>query len=306
MGRLCFYQAWTAALDNTRMPPTPGSRRMPWIVTLLILGRVSNLPTVWSNCLAGWWLGGRGHIGRLPALFAGTTLLYVGGMFLNDAFDVEFDRQYRKERPIPSGAISVRTVWTLGYVFFGVGSLCLILNGLQTSLLAFALLLTILLYDALHKTLTWAPLLMAGCRFLLYPIAASYGIAGINRWVIIGASALAAYVFGVTMLARVESKPGAIRYWPIATFGVPILAALTHNLDASLLLCVVFALWVARALRPALWTAEKNVGFTVSWLLAGIVLVDWLAVADESRALGLVFIGLFLTSLLLQRVVPAT
>ena len=25
--------------------------------TLLILGRVSNLPTVWSNCLAGWIMG---------------------------------------------------------------------------------------------------------------------------------------------------------------------------------------------------------------------------------------------------------
>ena len=74
---------------------------MPRLRTLLILGRVSNLPTVWSNCLAGWWLGGGGNTGKLPFLFAGTTLLYIGGMYLNDAFDVEFDRQHRKERPIP-------------------------------------------------------------------------------------------------------------------------------------------------------------------------------------------------------------
>src|SRR5213075_1303788 len=83
---------------------------MSFLRTFLILGRVSNLPTVWSNCLAGWWLGGGGNSGMLPFLFAGVTLLYLGGMFLNDAFDVEFDRQHREERPIPSGRISLATV----------------------------------------------------------------------------------------------------------------------------------------------------------------------------------------------------
>src|SRR5271169_3469961 len=82
--------------------------------TLLVLGRVSNLPTVWSNCLAGWWLGGGGNLGKLPLLFFGVSALYTGGMFLNDALDVEFDRQRRASRPIPSGRISVDTVWTFG------------------------------------------------------------------------------------------------------------------------------------------------------------------------------------------------
>ena len=34
-------------------------RRQFWYA-LLILGRVSNLPTVWWNCFAGWLLGGGG------------------------------------------------------------------------------------------------------------------------------------------------------------------------------------------------------------------------------------------------------
>ena len=67
---------------------------------LLVLGRVSNLPTVWSNCLAGWLLGGGGNSAlKFAALCAGTTCLYIGGMFLNDAFDADFDRQHRQERP---------------------------------------------------------------------------------------------------------------------------------------------------------------------------------------------------------------
>src|SRR5436305_13855035 len=82
--------------------------------TLLVLGRASNLPTVWSNCLAGWILGHGGPLGRLAALCLGSTLLYMGGMYLNDAFDAEFDQQHRQERPIPSGAIRASFVWALG------------------------------------------------------------------------------------------------------------------------------------------------------------------------------------------------
>ena len=83
--------------------------------TLLVLGEgTSNLPTVWSNCLAGWWLGGGENARNLAPLLTGATLLYVGGMFLNDAFDANFDAIHRRDRPIPSGAIAVDTVWHIG------------------------------------------------------------------------------------------------------------------------------------------------------------------------------------------------
>ena len=50
---------------------------MSFLRTILILGRVSNLPTVWSNCLAGWWLGGDHHSDRLPFVLIGATFLIV-------------------------------------------------------------------------------------------------------------------------------------------------------------------------------------------------------------------------------------
>ena len=83
--------------------------------TLLVLGRVSNLPTVWSNCLAGWWLGGAGNFGKLPFLFLGMSLLYTGGMYLNDAFDEEFDR-LRRPGGVGSGDAEVG-----GYFPAGMG-----------------------------------------------------------------------------------------------------------------------------------------------------------------------------------------
>ena len=58
---------------------------LPSVRTLLVLGRASNLPTVWSNCFAGWLLGGGGSWIKLAVLTVGGSLAYIGGMFLNDA-----------------------------------------------------------------------------------------------------------------------------------------------------------------------------------------------------------------------------
>src|SRR5258705_11196583 len=93
----------------TRIQPTP------YWQTLFNLGRVSNLPTVWSNCTAGWLLGGGGTVWILVVICLGATCLYIGGMFLNDAFDVEFDREYPRGRPIPSQQITLAEVWPWGF-----------------------------------------------------------------------------------------------------------------------------------------------------------------------------------------------
>jgi hypothetical protein len=69
---------------------------------------------------------------------------------------------------------------------------------------------------------------------------------------------------------------------------------------------IVVGLWVLRALRSYLWAMDRQIGRTVSGLLAGIVFVDWLAVADAPRNLGLVFLALFGLAVLFQRFVPAT
>ena len=282
----------------------------PTLRTLLILGRISNLPTVWSNCLAGWWLGGAGHYERLPFLLAGATCLYTGGMFLNDAMDAEFDRLHRKERPIPSGGIGLETVWKWGQSWLALGGLCLIWLRPATGCLGVLLILSILLYDAVHKRISFSPVLIGICRFLLYVISASVANNGVTGWSIWCGLALAAYVAGLSFFARGESLHRKLNYWPAFLMSAPIILALIMDnnsyREAGLLLSAVLVLWTIRALRQTLRSAEPKIGLTVSWLLAGIVLVDWLAVADAPRPVSGIFIALFLTALLLQRVVPAT
>jgi hypothetical protein len=279
--------------------------------TLVVLGRVSNLPTVWSNCLAGWWLGGGENFANLPWLFFGVSALYLGGMYLNDAFDVDFDRQHRPERPIPSGAISLPAVWGWGLAWLGLGALSLIVIGKTTGALALVLIVCIIVYDATHKVITASPWLMGACRFWIYVIAGSTASWGVNGWPIWCGVALALYVAGLSHMARLESSRARVPRWPLALLAVPVFLALMmdtgENRVPALLLSLILVLWIARCVRPMFQGGQMNVGRIVSGLLAGIVFVDWLAVAPGCPpALNAVFLILFGATLGLQRFVPAT
>ena len=47
----------------------------------------------------------------------------------NDAVDAQFDTQYRRERPVPSGAIQAQTVWLFSAGWLAAGMLILATMG---------------------------------------------------------------------------------------------------------------------------------------------------------------------------------
>ena len=278
--------------------------------TLLILGRASNLPTVWSNCLAGWFLGGGGSFWGLLLLCFGATCLYTGGMYLNDAFDEEFDRQHRPERPIPSRAVNPAEVWALGVGWIILGMAVLTFFGSVTAFLSVLLVASILVYDAVHKVFMFSPVLMAVCRFFLFLLASSAAVNGVAGLAIWTAFALACYIVGLSYVAKSESTRGALKYWPCYLLAAPLfLAYLVNQGDyrsRSVMLSAVVLIWVIRSLYFTFWSREKNVGRTVSGLLAGIVLIDLLALAGGSPLITLVMLILFVSALLFQKFIPAT
>ena len=75
--------------------------------------------------------------------------------------------------------------------------------------------------------------------------------------------------------------------------------------ENGLLLSAIVVLWVLRCLRRTFWATERNLEETVSGLTAGIAFVDWMAIAYAPRELAAIFIGLFLTTLVFQRLAPA-
>ncbi|MBL9126079.1 MAG: UbiA family prenyltransferase [Verrucomicrobiales bacterium] len=279
----------------------------------LILGRVSNLPTVWSNCLAAWLLGGGESWGRLGWVLVGGSLIYVGGMFLNDACDVEFDRAYRPERPIVSGQVTAGSVWLWGCGMLLGGWVCLARLGQVGVVVGLALLVAVVAYDVFHKFTRHAPVLMAACRLLLFVVAGSAGVEGVLGETLWSALALALYVVGLSYVARQESIAGTQTIAPLILMAAPLVLAgfvnpsWTWGRSVVLMPVVLFLAWTLRCLL-LLWRGGPTAGAraAVPGLLAGIVWVDVVAVMPSPWPWGAAFVGLFALAMLLQRVVPAS
>lgn len=87
----------------------------------LALIRLPNLVTVPGDVLAGCVLvGGSAGLSQpaVPAAVMASLLFYIGGLVMNDLADRATDQHERPNRPLPSGAVSVRAAtWLLGVVF---------------------------------------------------------------------------------------------------------------------------------------------------------------------------------------------
>jgi hypothetical protein len=284
---------------RTRTGLTPAARVRAW----LVLARASNLPTVWSNCVAAYWLGGWNTTATVFLLCVAVSLLYVAGMFLNDACDVMFDRRYKPERPIVAGSVMRRQVVIVALVLFLAGVFLLATINGRVLLFGAILALLIVVYDLVHKRISWAPVLMAACRFLVYMTAASAGRAGITPRALGFATGLGLYVVGLSYLARGETRAmSSSVHWTLMLFA-PVIVGLAFNFRALTVLCAVpLLLWICYGRT----VAKENVGRAVAILLAGIVLVDLLAVSPSSSLAWLGFTALFGAALLFQRYVPAT
>lgn len=189
------------APDAMNTPPTR------WQVALR-LGRVSNLPTVWSNVLGGLALGGGElHPPVALVLSLALTLFYVGGMYLNDAFDARWDAANRAERPIPAGHVSARTVFAAGFGMLGAGLWVLVweIRVIEVVLAGVVLAALIVAYDAFHKRNPLAALLMALCRVAVYTIAALTSSSHLRPAFYVGTSALLLYLVFLSTLARRET-----------------------------------------------------------------------------------------------------
>jgi 4-hydroxybenzoate polyprenyltransferase len=244
------------------------------------------------------------------------SLAYVGGMFLNDAFDAEIDARERPERPIPSGRVSRGEVFGVGFGLLGTAVALLALGAAlrrvpAPAVLAGAVLAgLVVLYDVRHKGTVWAPVVMGGCRAASYVTAGLAAGGTLGAPLVAGALGLGAYVVGLTFVARQENRrsyrAGATLALLFAPLCVAVLA-LRPPSRAFLVDAAVLLAWIGVALWPLFRLASPPVGRSVVRLIAGISLVDALFVAATGApALALCgAVGLGVT-LLLQRFVSGT
>jgi len=287
-----------------------------WSVALS-LGRVSNLPTVCTNVLAGVVLAGGSFADpRVAGIATAVSLCYVAGMYLNDAFDSEFDAKHRPDRPIPSGAVNVQTVLAAGFAMLVAGVALLAWLGFAPGgtgwpplAAGVALAGAIVLYDLHHKGNPLSAVVMGLCRALVYVAAASVVVARLPTAVWVAALLLLSYLVGLTHIARQEHLGRVASLWPLLFLALPVAwgarAALAGGFVAALWL--LFTAWVLYALSFLRRRGPGDVPRAVGYLLAGICLWDALVVAQAGQpAVAAFALALFAATLLLQRVVAPT
>lgn len=290
---------------------------MSWLVALR-LGRVSNLPTVWTNVLAGFALAGGGASASLTAIMlVSLTLFYIGGMYLNDAFDRNIDAVERPERPIPSGQVSATSVFALGFAMLGFGMLGLLLAGFAlpdgtgwaSAAAGLALAGAIVFYDWNHKANPLSPLIMGACRMLVYLTAGAAITSALPPGLYLGAGVLLCYLIGLTFAAKQENLNRITNLWPLVFLAVPFayVPVAFGYAAASALIYAAFALWVLYALAYLVLPARLDVPRAVISLLAGICLLDALLIAAQGdTTLAWIAVAGFPLTLMFQRWVPGT
>lgn len=288
---------------------------MNWQVALR-LGRVSNLPTVWTNTLAAIVLAGGEAAGgaTLPLLLA-TSLAYVGGMYLNDAFDADIDAKQRPERPTPSGIVSRGTVYAIGFAMLA-GCVVILaavgmsgLTGLWPVLGGLALSAAIVFYDWRHKDNPLSPAFMGLCRALVY-VAVGLAFNTVLPWPLLAAAlAMLCYIVGLTYAAKQESLGRVENLWPLAFLAVPLLYGLWLSVSAPLTLVflTLFAGTVTAALRLLLRRGKGDVPLAVVTLIAGVALLDAVYLAGAGTlGWAVVSVALFAVTRAAQRFIPGT
>jgi 4-hydroxybenzoate polyprenyltransferase len=283
--------------------------------TALRLGRVSNLPTVWSNVLAGTVLAGADPWTARTLLAAvAVSLLYVGGMYLNDAFDRDFDARERPGRPIPAGLADINTVFAAGFALLLAGIAVLAAaaapeSGARPAMASVALAGAIVYYDWHHKQNALSPVYMGLCRALVY-VAAGYAAAAVLPWQLLAAAAaMLAYLVGLTYSAKQERLDRLERLWPLAFLVAPLVyaLALVPASVPSLLLLAALGASILLALHLLRRRAKGDVPRAVVGLIAGIALVDALfmalAGAPAAAAAG---VACWLATLAAQRWIAGT
>ena len=304
---------------------------------LLAMGRASNLPTVWSNVLVtAFFL--KLHFLTLEVLYLllASTLLYLGGCFLNDWRDVVFDRKHKPDRPIPSGRFTRKSVLFLAVLNQALGfALVLVITPrpAATTALALSLLASIWLYTWFHKEKIWSLFFMAGARLFLYLLAwTSLSNLPIPAELIVVATLMASYIVGISFTAKNEAKSLATQEkpptWPLLPFLLPSITASiliviprnTANETRYLAIALAIGLIVITVQSYRTMTETKEIGPFVARQLRRIPLVDFiLLLAFHTLAIQngifssatsvlafFVFLPLYLVALMWQKITPAT
>lgn len=174
---------------------------------LLATARLPNIPSVISNvwfgvALGAWqgsWDGDRALFIKGAVLALCGVLLYLGGNFLNDWHDREWDAEKRPERALPRGLFSPLSYQLRAIRFLGLAVIIAYFINVRCSITAAAIAGCVVIYTVCHKKTAWAVIPMGLCRALLIVM----GFLAVDQQV-----AVSGKVYSMRLAGTVAAKQG--------------------------------------------------------------------------------------------------
>jgi len=180
----------------------------------LRLIRVAALPTALADVWLGLAVVDQFNAPNAVALGLISLAVYAAGMILNDAADVEEDREHNPDRPLPSGQIPVRAAVIAGAILLGAALAGAAALGTRPLAVAGAVVAFVISYDLFLKDTPVGPFNMGLCRafnvYLGMTVPAAHEADGAAVG-LLAAVPIFVYIVAVTYASRHEAGRPAVR-----------------------------------------------------------------------------------------------
>jgi 4-hydroxybenzoate polyprenyltransferase len=222
---------------------------------------------------------------HLIALMVSSGLLYIGGIVLNDYFDVEIDKRERPFRPLPSGNISKRHALAIAMVAMLIANTIASVLGPISVAVSLVLTFAIIVYDYRLKHGFSGPFAMGSARFLNVIFGASPVLLYLNNhsYAILGtaAASLFLYIVAITLLSKKEAgneRPNSTTAFLMVfgiISGVTTLGLLLLQLQWAFLLNLsIFAAVMIVTFRKYLMKELPSVQKAVRNMVISVIILD--------------------------------
>ncbi|HTF57720.1 MAG TPA: UbiA family prenyltransferase [Planctomycetota bacterium] len=224
----------------------------------------------------------------IPAVVA-SSLLYAGGMVLNDVADLDRDRRIHPERPLPSGRVDAGTAGLFATVLLFLAVAAATLGGGTAFVWAAGMAAMIAGYDCVFKHISWAgAAAMAAIRGANLGLGAV--VAGADPraagfpWAPL--AILAAFVFVLTLWSTREERPqegrGLLSLLGAGLVLVPLSGILlTRPVPWA---AGAASLWILPWVIRAMFRPERDrIMQAVRWGVLGIIPLDASFLASNGR-----------------------
>lgn len=262
------------------------------LIDYLQLMRAPAVFTALSNIVAAQLIVTEGQLQWEILLLLGISSmsLYVSGMILNDCFDYQEDCQDRPERPLPSGRISLKRGWVLGWSFLAGGIISSAAIGYTQLLIALALSGLIVFYNSFAKKNLYGCVIMGACRYVNWLLGLS--TVALNSVHFILAAPILIYVSSLTFLSRIETTAKSKKYIVICSFGMLLCALMIsyiqrYSLDGTIsslfVLVAGFLILLQRLFKTYQNFSPPAIQQTIKFLIMGVIPLDALVVFSTSH-----------------------